>query len=318
MINLQTFFKNHFDNDKIADDRLKAFSEDHINKLTGWLTVHVDATLSALLADLALKHNAYFGAITDEKTKFNIQQGRTIAADNAWNAALNFVRQKEGIIKGTWGKDSPTYQEFYPLGLDEYNHATKANKEAVLDQYLAAATAHSAELPLTFVSDFTFLATDWQTKFTAQQTQIGLVKDANSQTATVRDPLETQLMVMLLVIASKNAGHPEMVNDFFNQSLLQAPQFNLPKEGEVNPGALKRAVDLETFDPDFEIKLTNVSGGPLEFGLSLDGLAITGNTTTIASPGDTTVPLSYFGVNATIIMVRNQGAVVSLWRVARG
>lgn len=318
MINLETLFKNHFDTDKIGDDRLKAFSEDHINKLTGWLTVHVDADLSALLADLALKHNAYFGAITDEKTKFNIQQGRTIAADNAWEAALKFVRQKEGIVKGTWGKDSAQYQEFYPHGLDEYNRATKANKAAVLEQFRLAAIAHSAELPLTFVGDFTFLATDWQTKFTAQQTQIGLVKDANSQTATVRDPLETQLMVMVLVIASKNVGHPEMVNDFFNQSLLQAPQFNLPKEGTVNPGETKKAVDLESFDPDFELKLTNVSGGPLEFSLSEDGITPSGNSTTLGGPGSTTVALSYFGINATFVMVHNQGTVVSQWKVSRG
>jgi hypothetical protein len=81
--------------------------------------------------------------------------------------------------------------------------------------------AHQAELGLAFVTDYTNLRNDWKNKFTTQQQQIGLVKDADSQTDTNRDAVEVLLMVNVLVIASRFVGQPEMVNDFFNQQLLE-------------------------------------------------------------------------------------------------
>src|SRR4051794_30945274 len=35
MQNLQVFFINHFDTDRLSDDRIRKFSEDHIQRLAG-------------------------------------------------------------------------------------------------------------------------------------------------------------------------------------------------------------------------------------------------------------------------------------------
>jgi hypothetical protein len=318
MLRIETFFKNHFDSPNISNNRFRGFVDDHINKTTAKLSVQPNAVIQDLLNSTLPLYNGYFGAITNEDIKFSIQQSRTVAVNNAWDRVLEFIRQKEGTVRGIWGKTAPEYQEFYPLGLEEYNRATNLNKQALLVRYLEIATTHQGLLGADFITDFTGLKTDWEQKFTTQQLQIGLVKDAASQRDTNRTPLELQMMRNILVIASVFAGQPEMVNDFFNQSLLQAPQLNLPKEGEVLPGVTRVAATLDSFEPDFELKLENVSGGPLEFGLSNDGVNFAGNTITLASPGTITYLMADFGVDATIILVRNQGTVVSQWRVSRG
>jgi hypothetical protein len=59
-------------------------------------------------------------------------------------------------------------------------------------------------------------------------------------------------------------------------------------------------------------------GGPLEFGLSIDGKTFAGTTVTLAKPGMVKHVMAHFGVNATTLLVRNQGSTVGRWRVSRG
>lgn len=318
MLRFETLFKNHFHTDKFGNDRLRAFSIDHINKLTAWLTVHGGAELTALRDELLLKHNAYFGCITDEITKENIRQGRTIAADVAWEKALDFIRRQEGMVRSAWGRQSGEYQEFYPNGLDEYNRATKLNKESLLQQYLSAATAHTATLGAPFVADFTALKNDWQAKFTQQQTQIGLVKDASSMTARNRSIVELQLCVNLLRIAAQFAGQPQMVNDFFNQNLLKAPAYKLPKSGILEPGKTAVAVDFITYDPEGRAQCISLSGGPFVFGLSHDGETFAGKTIEIKPRQKRKIILSELEVSATLLLVHNAGSATGRWKVGRG
>jgi hypothetical protein len=318
MIRIETFFKNHFDTERISNDRFRNFVNDHINKLTAKLNLAPNATLQQMLDDTLPFYNGFFGAINSEEIKFAVQQGRTIAVDNAWSNAHDFIRQKEGIVRGTWGKDSDVYQEFYPLGLEEYNQATNQNKITLLTRYEAAAISYQVDLGAAFVTQFTNLKTTWDTRFNIQRQQIALVKDAASQRETSRNPLELQMMRNMLGIAILFPGNVNMVNDFFNQSLLEYAQYDLPKEGLVNPGETVLVTDLVTYDPDEELEVENVSGGAKEFGFSLDGINIVGNTITIAGVGKEKMRVGNSGVQATKVMVRSQGTLVGKWRVGRG
>jgi hypothetical protein len=318
MIKVETLFRNHFDSQNITNIRFRAFVEDYINKTTAKLSVQPNAVIQALLNNTLPLYNGYFGAISSEDIKFSVQQSRTVAADKAWVDLLAFIRKKEGTVRGIWGKEAPEYQEFYPLGLEEYNKAGNIKKPTILERYLDAATSHQAVLGADFVTDFTNLKIDWEQKYNTQQLQIGLVKDAASQRETNRTPLELQMTRNMLVIAAEFAGQPEMANDFFNQSLLQAPQHELPKKGNIVPGITRVAARLNKYEADFEWKLENVLGGPLEFGLSIDGKTFAGTTVTLAKPGMVKHVMAHFGVNATTLLVRNQGSTVGRWRVSRG
>ena len=92
------------------------------------------STYDAIIADITAAHTDYYGAITDEDVKTAIKEGSTIAMNGALKLFKETVSQKEGIVRGTYGADSPTYQEFFPHGLTEYSKATLANAEMLMDR----------------------------------------------------------------------------------------------------------------------------------------------------------------------------------------
>jgi len=53
-------------------------------------------------------------------------------------------------------------------------------------------------------------------------------------------------------------------------------------------------------------------GGPIEFGLSVDGMTFSGNTITVGAAGQSnSVPISYFASAGNIILVRNQNGAAN-------
>ena len=73
MINLTILFKNHFDSSKISDDKLKVFSEDHIQRIN---VNNGSGLFTAIMNDTVAAHTAYFGNITGEATNKAIQKWR--------------------------------------------------------------------------------------------------------------------------------------------------------------------------------------------------------------------------------------------------
>jgi len=60
------------------------------------------------------------------------------------------------------------------------------------------------------------------------------------------------------------------------------------------------------------MKVSNLAGGPLEFGLSIDGVAFNGNTATLGAVGQSQLyNISYFASAGNIILIRNQNTTVA-------
>jgi hypothetical protein len=218
MINLKVFFKNHLDTDKVSDDHMKEFTEIHLQRLTA---NNPGGIYSTMITDTTTVYTAYFGAISNEDLKFALQQGCTITMKASLKSFIQTVQQKEGIIKGTWGKGSAEYQQFLPHGLTEYDQATLANAELLMNRMVGAATANSADLPAGFVTLFTGLRTTFTDARTAQLTVMGEVSGLKTTSETTRNDVEVQLMKNILIIASNNVGYPQRVSTYFNQSLIR-------------------------------------------------------------------------------------------------
>ena len=95
---------------------------------------------TTMITDTTTAYTNYFGSITDEDTKFAVQQGLTITMNNAVENFKKAVSQKEGIVRGNFGKDSSQYQEFFPNGVTEYSQATLQNVEMLMQRFVDAAT----------------------------------------------------------------------------------------------------------------------------------------------------------------------------------
>ncbi len=216
MQNLKTFFTNHYDTDRISDNRLRKFTEDHLQR-----TAEL-GTYPNLVTETQAVYTGYFGAITDEATKTAIREGQTKAVEAAVKAIKNAVSQQEGLIRAKYGKDSPEYQEFLPQGVSEYADATLANIETLVVRFANAAEAHKAELT-GLNTQFNQLHTAFTTARNAQLGTKGEVAAGKATTATSRDAVEIQLMKNLLAIALDHIGDPQGGLAYFDQSILESP-----------------------------------------------------------------------------------------------
>jgi len=133
----------------------------------------------------------------------------------------DLISMKEGIIRGTWGKESAQYQEFYPHGITEYTKAIRATMNELMDRYLQAATKYAAELPANFIDLFTAIINNYKTSRDLQLGKMGDVSGDKLETAQNRDILETQLMSNVLVIANNNIGNTDVMKVYFTQHYIE-------------------------------------------------------------------------------------------------
>ena len=232
MINLKSFFKNQFDTSKISDDKLKKFTEDHLQKL---ISNNTSGQFDTIITDTTSAYTTYYGSISDEGARYALQQALTKAMNNTVEAFKKAVSQKEGIIRGTFGKDAPAYQEFFPFGVGEYTHANLADIERLMDQFLTAANAHSAEVGIPFITEFQNYKSAYLSARESQLLKKAEVTDLKSASSVKRDVVEVQLMKNLLTIAGMYVGNDDMCNDYFDQSIIRRYQSEEVEEEVTEP-----------------------------------------------------------------------------------
>lgn len=225
MINMETFFKNHFDTKRISDENLRKFAEIHLQRLSA---NNGGGDFTQMITDTTNAYTSYFGSITDEDTKFAVQQGLTITVSNAVQNFKNAVSQKEGLVRATFGKDSPQYQEFFPLGVSEYSTATLQNVEMLMKRFEIASTAHQAQLGPALAAEFTGYLNAYTTARAAQLLKIGEVKDSKTTTSLQRDKVENELMKNVHLIGAMFVGDVNRCMDFFDQSFIRDEEEPLP------------------------------------------------------------------------------------------
>jgi hypothetical protein len=263
MINLMKFAVNHFDNVKISDDNMKKFAEIAMQR---FIANNPGSIYDTIIAEITAAYTDYYGAITDEDVKTAIKEGSTVAMNGELKTFKASVSQKEGIVRGNYGVDSPTYQEFFPHGVTEYSNATLGNAQTLYDRMKTAATAHQADLGLPFVTLFTTLRANFVAKRDAQLLLIGEVKGKKDTTSKNRNVLEVVLMKSVLTVALNNIGNPDAIDVYFDQSFLKPPA-QKTFSGKIGPGKLVN-VDTRKYKSEQEITLYSDGDTGLSFSLS--------------------------------------------------
>jgi hypothetical protein len=232
MIDLSKLFKNHFNTDKISDNNLKKFAEIHLERLSA---NNGTAQFTAIITATTNAYTAYFGSITNEDTKYAIQQGLTKAMNNVVENFKKFVSKREGTVRGEFGEGTPNYEEFFPQGLTEYSNATLANIETLMTRFSAAAERHNTALGATLQSDAENYLTDFKAARKAQLEKIGEVSAQKSTTSTTRDGIENELMKNVHLIASMFIGQVDRCMDFFDQSFIRGNGKDEEEETPAEP-----------------------------------------------------------------------------------
>jgi len=269
MINLEVFFYNHFDTKRISDDKLDLFTQDHIERLK---SNNADHVYDSMITNTQKAYTDYYSSKSSESFQLAQREASTIEVENYVTDFRKLVSMKEGIIRGTWGVKSSVYQEFYPSGISEYTHATRANLNELMDRYLQTATKYTADLPASFVEEFSNLIAAYKMHREAQLSTMATVSGDKLATAENRDVLEEQLMSNLLVIANNNIGKPAAMKVYFTQHYVER---NQSKESDTNTlkGNIEQEQVLElwydNFDATTEFTFKNTGSTRLQFYTAL-------------------------------------------------
>jgi hypothetical protein len=251
MKNLENFFTNPFDDDKIPDERMNSFAHDHINRTTD---NNPGGIYTAMITTTQTAYDGYFGHIVGESDSTSQRISKTASVKSLSKQIKSAISQQEGTIRGKWEVGSETYLEFFPSGVTEYYDATRDGIIPLLDRFIIAIGRHTDDLPENFVDQFRNLRSAYNTARNEQQKKKGDVSDEKAATEVSRVQLVNQLFLNLLTVAKDNAGNPAKLLSFFDQSIIrrkvkgvakeggEEPEELEPVTGEVEPGAVKEVM----------------------------------------------------------------------------
>lgn len=126
-----------------SDARLNAFAFDHLQRLT---QANDTGAFTSLLAQVQSAYDACFGTMTDEAQAVAQREGLTQTANEALVALKDALPDGEAAVRVAFGKNSATYQEFFPQGLTEYRRATLTTASARFTRFVDTAKIHQSAL----------------------------------------------------------------------------------------------------------------------------------------------------------------------------
>ncbi len=279
MLNLLNFVKNHFNTDKISNDRFKRFAQDHLSRLNANNTMGL---YNQLIAQTTPLYDAFISSLQTEASGLALQQSRTRSVDNIIEEFKRAIRQKEGIIRGTFGVDSPEYQEFFPNGITLYTESTKSNIEIVMQQFIDALAFRQADLGNTLLQQFINLKDNYNTARQTQLQQMSRTDMLNTGRNSARAALEVQLSLNILEISKVCFGNSDLFLDFFDQSVLELSTSTNDGviQDTVAPNETKN-IESEGIEPQTKIKIKNVGTTELYFEVVQDMLTPASNYVTV-------------------------------------
>ncbi len=226
-MDFRKFFTNPFASLSIGYEKFRKFCDVHIQRIAAQNT---NGKYDTMLTETTDSYILFFGTMTDEDTKFALQQSLTKSTNNIFEEFKGTVSKKEGIVKGNFGKDSAEYQEFFPNGLTEYSQATFGNVDTLINRIVTASEAHITELGQPFVDLFKDIRTRYTTARANQLKKIGEVQGSKTASGNARENLESQLFKNLLALAMEFMDNPDAGMAFFDQSILKSA--SVPNDGD--------------------------------------------------------------------------------------
>lgn len=321
MINPIRLVNDLFDDEKLSDANLRAFTEDHLVRL-GIAENNPAGIYDLLVTNTQTLYTSYFGKITNEATIKAISEGLTINMNNGRAAIEAKMSQLQGLIKFKFGEGTDIYQQFYPQGMDEYYQAKIGDILPLLIRFQNAATDNlSTDFP-DEVTNYNSLLTEFTKARGKQETAFGQIDALGSGRHEDRKALTVQLTTNFLTIALNNLGKPDRFNDYYDSRYLPIESDNGIRENKVAASGIDHIPTSGlTIKPDTKIKLLNPGTTVLQYYFSPTADSEPDDTIIDIAPGGSSVKLaSDLGLTAlnTFFNVKNTGTAEGKYRVEIG
>lgn len=220
MLNLLNFVKNHFDTDRISDERFKRFSQDHVSKL---YANNGGGEYTAMISPTEGLYDQFVRAMQANAWGLALQQSYTLRVDQIIEQFKRLIQQKEGLIRAHFDIDSFEYQQFFPQGITQYTKASKGNIEIAMEQFILALHNNQATLGAVICQQFADLQAQYATARRAQMEQMNTVIILQTRRHEAHQRLGKQIMLNLLQLAQIHFEQNDRFADFYDQSLLEIP-----------------------------------------------------------------------------------------------
>ena len=264
MIELIKYFRTLFLSPKLSRERLKAFCEDHIQRLTA---NNPGGIFTTILTNITAAYNAFFGDLSSYSLNLAVKEGKTIALKESRDGLEKNISENEKLVAYTYRNDLATYEEFYPLGVSEYYNADYPTLATITERYKNVLTLHIADFPPAFATDFNAAASAFVLNLQDSQTAKANVSAEISDMATTKPALAKQLTTNLLTIALQYVGNESKADVYFDQAILDAAFRESEKKvsADINPAETQNVFDNIT-KGDLNLRIKNNGEGALNIG----------------------------------------------------
>lgn len=285
MIELAKYFRILFLSVRISRVRLKEFTEDHIIRLTN---NNPGGIFTTILTAVTNAYTNYYGDMSSEEINLAVQEGKTIAMNESREALEKQLSENEKLVAYTYRNNLSLYEEFYPLGLTEYQNADLGTFDTITQRYKSVLSNHSADFPVQFVTDYNTVQGTFKANRDAQITAFSDVSTERSDLQTTRPELAYHLTKNLLTIALQYLGDESKAEVYFNQAILNAA-FNESAthvEDVLDPGATANVFDNIT-KPTVSLTIKNTGFVPFVIGFaSADNIPVANDPERTIGPGE--------------------------------
>lgn len=220
---------NPFIAERISDGDFNKISSYHIGSLKVYATtaepvffgVPENTIISAMLVATEDLYNNWKSSSEIKASEKSVKEGKTINVNDAVKDIKSFISRKSGVIADKFSKGTPTYEEFFPLGLKEYSGVRLKNAERIFKRFITTLDRNKNSFDEAM---FTEASEKYNTYLAARSLQLqtfGKVKDGMTVTEEKRYKLGVQLYKNLLTLLLINAETPEKVTNYFDESILK-------------------------------------------------------------------------------------------------
>lgn len=271
-----------------------------------------DADILAMFNNLDPVFQAYVLIYANYSVVFGERKGKTLnLVTQLQQLGAIHLPKWEVMVHTLYPKGTAEEVEIFPNGRAPFMNGTyeeRIGKVQALHMKVAANPALATLTPLV-LSFYNLLITARDT----QQQKEGLKGQLSASRESQRVLLANELYKVLGGMMVKFYDNRAQISHYFDLALLRTKSEDEETVLDTKQGIVAAGSTVNIGTPPAgttKVSMKVLAGGPLEFGMSIDGLNFNGNTITLSAPGETMELLTYFASTGTLFIVRNQNGTV--------
>ncbi|MFN8285633.1 MAG: hypothetical protein U0V74_02715 [Chitinophagales bacterium] len=211
-MDISSYFRVLFTEEKINHEKLKKFTEDHIRRLSA---NNPKGVFTKILSDISDCYLAYFGPASDSQISVLVQESKQKNAELVKALLVEDVKSLFPFVSYKFSNQPEIINEFYPAGAETFkNGLDDADLDNRLMFFGETLRKYESDFLPADVNDFYRL----ESSFRQNNNLNGVKKEG--ETNDNEKNLRIQLTKNALTIAMHFVGFPEKGKDYFDPALL--------------------------------------------------------------------------------------------------